>query len=66
MRTFAIGVCAVATVAAALWAGGDSRSAGNQNDPVVISVEKGARWASPLLSECRTAAEFLVEREAGG
>ncbi len=51
MRTVAISVCAVAVLAVALWAGGDSHGGRNQSDPVVLSVEKGARWLASVQGQ---------------
>ena len=53
MRTVAISVCAVAMAVAALWAGGDSRDPKNnaKNDPLIVSVEKGARWLASVQGQ---------------
>ena len=49
MRSIAISVCAVAIVAAALWAGGDSNAPRNSSDQAVsAAVEKGAKWIASV------------------
>ncbi len=49
MRSIAISVCAVAILAVALWAAGDSNSPKNSSDQAVsIAVEKGAKWIASV------------------
>jgi hypothetical protein len=50
MKSIVIGICAVSVLVAALWAGGDSRVAKSdaKNDPVAVSVQKGAKWLASV------------------
>jgi hypothetical protein len=48
MKSIAIVICAVAVVAAALWAGGDTNPKNPSEQSVSVSVEKGARWIASV------------------
>jgi hypothetical protein len=48
MKSIAIVICAVAVVAAALWAGGDTNPKNFSEQSVSVSVEKGARWIASV------------------
>lgn len=52
LKPVAISVCAVAVLVVALWAGGDSRAAKpDKNDPVVVAVERGAKWLASVQGQ---------------